>query len=853
MALTEKLRFVLEVAGADQARRELSKVGAASDDLDKLDQRANQLLITGGTLVGFAGAAGAALFAMGQDASNLEQAVGGTQAVFGDFSGTIDAFATTSAESFGLSEQSARELTSQLGALLTGAGLTKAEAADFSVTIAQLGTDLAATFGGAPEEAVDALGAAFRGEFDSLERFGVSLRQSEIDLRAVELGLADSTGEVGAQERALATYNLILERTADFQGQAGREADTAAGQQARLKAQFEDLRAELGGAVLPIMSELAGRAADLVGGFSSLNESTGGLLGQLATFGTIGVGAVGGLSAVTGAALKARDNLGALSTIIRGAAGLNPAMLAVGAVTAAAGLAIAAFGRDADASEAKAKALADAVRDLSGDFETLAVDQLVEGPGVQHAIDLLNGLGISVGDIAEAFDGSERSFDEFYKSVLGGGFGIESTIRQNAAAALEAGEATNDYERQLLELVATNEITIPQASAFAGAISEVQRSLAGAGGELRAETEALLANAVATETLTDKQAAKFAADLEAASSAEAVRAVYADVTGALEAAATSTTGADEATSGLTSTVSTALGTLSSWSSEIDVAREAADLNRQAEEERQAAIDEITGALEEARDAQLDYVSAVLEGALAANGFAQQEIATAESVNEYRAAVELANTATGEAGVKAQQDLATQLLTTEERVLRQAEAAAELAGETASAADKAAIQRQQLQAVANTLAPGDPLRARLSGYIRELDSVASDVSTQARLDEEQARRELRSYNAELDRTNGRVVTNYVDTVYRTRGGRLARARGGPVPAGAVSLVGEEGPELVAARIGATGVDVLSASQTRGALSRAPTAAAANVTVNVATQSSPDQIARAVTWALMTSGR
>src|SRR5690606_4842525 len=78
-------------------------------------------------------------------ASELQQAVGGTEAVFGDFAGTIDDFADRSADTVGLSARAAREFTSQIGAALKGYGFSIDEAADKSIELTTLGADLAAT------------------------------------------------------------------------------------------------------------------------------------------------------------------------------------------------------------------------------------------------------------------------------------------------------------------------------------------------------------------------------------------------------------------------------------------------------------------------------------------------------------------------------------------------------------------------------------------------------------------------------------------------------------------------------------------------------------------------------------
>lgn len=199
-------------------------------------------------------------------ASGLQQAMGGTAAVFGDASAAVDDFAEGAAEAVGLSERAARELTSQLGASLKGYGFAVDEAAAKSIELTNVGADLAATFGGTTADAVAALSSALRGEFDPLERYGVALRQSAIDAEAVSLGLVGAGEEVDAMSRAQAALSLITEQSADSQGQFAREAGSAAGQAQISGAKIEDSAANLGEALLPIyaqLSETIGTVADV--------------------------------------------------------------------------------------------------------------------------------------------------------------------------------------------------------------------------------------------------------------------------------------------------------------------------------------------------------------------------------------------------------------------------------------------------------------------------------------------------------------------------------------------------------------------------------------------------------------
>lgn len=222
-------------------------------------------------------------------ASDLQQAVGGTEAVFGTAAKTIEEFAKTSASSFGISERAARELTSTIGAMLKGFGFTQDEAAKTSVQVAQLGADLSAAFGGNPEEAVQALGSALRGEFDPLERFGVSLTAASISAKAVEMGLAASSTEVDANAKATAALQLITEQAADVSGQFGREIGTAAGQTAVAKAEAEDAAATMGEAFLPVYTTAVEVIRFLVDAFAELPKPV-----QIATVALVGLVALSG-------------------------------------------------------------------------------------------------------------------------------------------------------------------------------------------------------------------------------------------------------------------------------------------------------------------------------------------------------------------------------------------------------------------------------------------------------------------------------------------------------------------------------------------------------------------------------
>ena len=257
---------VAVVGDADQLARELKKAEGKLAGFGDNAKSAGDTLRT--ALFG-----GAVLYGAKQlvdAAANLEQAIGGTAAVFEDASGPINEFAKNAAEVAGLSEEAARSLTSRLGASLKGFGLNAQEAAEQSVFLAQTGADLAATLGGTTDEAVTALGAALRGEFDPLERFGIALKASDVNAKAVAMGLADSEASVSAYAKGQAALALITEKSAFAQGQFAREADTAAGQAQIAQAKTKNASADLGKTLLPIYTKIQEVVALVATAFSAL-------------------------------------------------------------------------------------------------------------------------------------------------------------------------------------------------------------------------------------------------------------------------------------------------------------------------------------------------------------------------------------------------------------------------------------------------------------------------------------------------------------------------------------------------------------------------------------------------------
>jgi hypothetical protein len=197
------------------------------------------------------GAVGAASFVAVQKASDLNETITKSNVIFGDAARTVQAFADTAARSLGQTRQEAIDAAATFGTFGKSAGLGGLELANFSTKFVTLATDLASFNNTSPEEAVLALGAALRGEAEPIRRFGVLMNDAALKQVALEMGIYQGNGALTAQQKVLASSELLFRQTTDAQGDFERTSGGLANQQRILKASIDDIVTTLGELLLP--------------------------------------------------------------------------------------------------------------------------------------------------------------------------------------------------------------------------------------------------------------------------------------------------------------------------------------------------------------------------------------------------------------------------------------------------------------------------------------------------------------------------------------------------------------------------------------------------------------------------
>ena len=270
--------------GMTQARGGIKGFG---DSLSKL---------AGPALIAAGAAAGAFAVKLGVDAVNAASDLAETQnkvgVIFGQSSEQMLAFADTAVTALGQTRTQALEGAATFAQFGKSAGISGQSLVDFSSELVTLSADLASFNNSSPDEAINAIGSALRGEAEPMRKFGVLLDDATLKAKALEMGIYDGTGSLTQQQKVLSAHQVILSQTTDAQGDFARTSDGLANTQRILSAAVEDAKAEIGEGLVDAlesatkamggsqgMASVIGNTAENVG---DLTRGIGGLVGQLA-------------------------------------------------------------------------------------------------------------------------------------------------------------------------------------------------------------------------------------------------------------------------------------------------------------------------------------------------------------------------------------------------------------------------------------------------------------------------------------------------------------------------------------------------------------------------------------------
>ena len=157
---------------------------------------------------------------------------------------------------FGLANEESQRLLSNTADILTGFGFTKKSALELSTATQRLAGDLGSFNNLSTADASERLTKALTGEVESLKALGIVIRQDTKEYKNLVKSIKETEGVSLLQAKALANIRIATEQSQNAIGDFSRSIDSFANQSRIATSRFQDMKVELGKALLPVANDV---------------------------------------------------------------------------------------------------------------------------------------------------------------------------------------------------------------------------------------------------------------------------------------------------------------------------------------------------------------------------------------------------------------------------------------------------------------------------------------------------------------------------------------------------------------------------------------------------------------------
>jgi hypothetical protein len=246
MAVKIPIVTVFDGKGLKQAQYQLKKVQGNFQNLGR------NFAIAGAAI----GAVGVALGKSVGQASDLAESVNAVNVAFGKSAKGILDFGKTASTAMGVSQVDFNNAAVRFSAFadrIVGAGN---DSSKFIAEVSTRASDFASVFNIEVAEALGVFQSGLAGEAEPLKRFGINLLDSEVKAFAAANGIGELGRQLTETEKVQARYGLLMQATNKVAGDFANTSDGLANKTRIVKAQFQDLQAEIGTILLPAIESI---------------------------------------------------------------------------------------------------------------------------------------------------------------------------------------------------------------------------------------------------------------------------------------------------------------------------------------------------------------------------------------------------------------------------------------------------------------------------------------------------------------------------------------------------------------------------------------------------------------------
>lgn len=318
MASKSELEAIIKLAGSIDpslrkalldAQKRIGNVGKTAGLTGKLISGAFSYAAKGMAIGGAAIGAGL-LYVANQGlnlASNLTEVQNVVDVTFGKGAAQINEWSKQALYAYGLSELSAKQYSSTLGALMKSSGVSSEHLITMSENLTALSGDFASFYNLDPAEAFEKIKSGISGETEPLKALGINMSVANMEAFALAKGIKTAWSKMGQADQTMLRYNYLLEKSADAQGDFARTQDSYANQKRLFQEGVKQLSSTIMTTALPAFTDLFKKANEMINTFSNspekikkLQDTIGNVADKIAVFIPIAISHVGNFIDVLG-------------------------------------------------------------------------------------------------------------------------------------------------------------------------------------------------------------------------------------------------------------------------------------------------------------------------------------------------------------------------------------------------------------------------------------------------------------------------------------------------------------------------------------------------------------------------
>ena len=242
-----------------EAERKAQKETVTLGDLIKANLTSEAIIAGVKALADGIATVGKAMFELGKDAvesyGELEQNLGGSKAVFGEYASQIQKTGEEAYKNLGISQSEYLATANKMGALFQGSGMEQQKSLEMTEKAMQRAADMASVMGIDMESAMEAVTGAAKGNFTMMDNLGVAMNATAVEAYAASKGLDFVWASASQAEKTEMAMQMFFDNTAQYAGNFAIEAtQTISGSFGLLSASVESLMGGLGNANADIVN-----------------------------------------------------------------------------------------------------------------------------------------------------------------------------------------------------------------------------------------------------------------------------------------------------------------------------------------------------------------------------------------------------------------------------------------------------------------------------------------------------------------------------------------------------------------------------------------------------------------------